>query len=166
MGESEVNGLIFDGGPVSWTQPTSRRELVRHVRSLCSAPSFHVCRAADVPAIVGQYSGVNATFGAPACATDMNAGKNAGTSDGIPTANCRTAVAALMGDALDQCTQRRTARWMSAIGMRTFVYSWRWRPRCPMLDSLIPTDWGAYHESEIPYLFPPFKGHSPDNALT
>ena len=156
VAESEINALVFDGGPVEWTKPVSHERLVRRVRTICSTPTYHACTAADVPEVVGQYASVNGTDGAPACADGAAGG-------------CRTPLVAMMSDALDLCGLRRTARWMASVGMPTFVYSWQWRPRCPLLDAVVEGDWGAYHESELSYLFTPFEGrpsaYPPSSAL-
>ena len=132
----EVNALIFDGGPVEWSKPKSRTQFVRDVTSICSTPNYHICRPDDVPKIVQWYSE------GTACSDDA-------------CGDCKLPLVEIMGDGLDFCCRRRTARWMSAR-TPTFVYEWRWRLRCGALDTAVDPEWGAYHESEIPFIFPPF----------
>ena len=107
-------------------QPQASASRIRH--------SYHVCRHDNVSNIVHAYS------------------ENTPCAKG---GDCKLVAAAIIGDALDTCSRRRRARWLSAR-MPTFVSEWRWRLSCRPLDEFVSPDWGAFHESELPFIFPPF----------
>ena len=125
--------FIYEGGAMDSSRHTGQAQYDHVINNMCNFPAWQLCRAAEVPALLAQYP----------CASN---------------ADCKQPFAQLMVDTLMLCYKRRLMRWLAAADVPTYAYVWQWRPSC--MDTLaqfgILPEWGAYHMSEVSFLFRPY----------
>ncbi|EOD07142.1 hypothetical protein EMIHUDRAFT_198450 [Emiliania huxleyi CCMP1516] len=124
--------FVYPGGIVSPDRPLGHLEYAAFVAAIC-ASSLRLCRLSDTPRILRRYP----------CADN----------------DCLPAFTRLFQDAFGDCSTARTARHLSA-GLRAFAYEWRWRSSCASTAAFFPPSWGAYHTSDMPFVFEPFANCS------
>ena len=82
---------------------------------------------------------------------------------GLSYASAAAALAEMMGDLVFVCPARRTARALSAAGVKTYLYHFTTQPGYSSKNPFL----GAYHTAEVPFPFatpPPSLSFSPDEA--